>query len=58
MKKQKLNVHVLQLKKVTIADLPYKIGGKPIISGDTSCCSEPPLCPKTVTTRPDSLGNS
>jgi len=55
MKKQKLVLSSLNLKKVKIARLPQKTGGKYIPSEESACCSRPPMCYHTVTTRPDSL---
>jgi len=55
MKKQELTSISLKLKKVNIATLAATLGAGPNISDQTNCCSKPPICWNTVTTRPDSL---
>lgn len=57
MKKQKFTSVSLKLKKVNIANLDLLGGKKPPQTDETHCCSEPPVCLHTVTTRPDSLAN-
>ncbi|AXG68458.1 hypothetical protein KORDIASMS9_00673 [Kordia sp. SMS9] len=59
MKKHQPSLHSLKFRKTSIANL-YTLqgGGKPIVSDESSCCSEPPVCPQTVTTRPDSLADA
>lgn len=55
MKKQKLITIPLKFKKISIANLSYTKGGKDDISIDSVCCSKPPVCEPTLTTRPDSI---
>lgn len=55
MNKQKLTSISSKLKKMNIASLNYTNGGQGDVSADSVCCSKPPLCLHTVTTRPDSL---
>jgi hypothetical protein len=55
MKKQEFTSIPLKLKKVNIANLVVTGGADPNVSEKTSCCSKPPLCLLTITTRPDSL---
>lgn len=55
MKKKQSAFHSLKFDKIIIAKLDLLQGGKPNDSEKSSCCSEDPVCPKTVTTRPDSV---
>ncbi|WP_430411476.1 hypothetical protein [Kordia sp.] len=55
MKKQEFTSISLKLKKINIANLVVTGGAGPNVSEKTNCCSKPPLCWHTVTTRPDSL---
>lgn len=55
MKKQEFTSVSLKLKKVNIANLMVTGGAGPNESEKSGCCTKPPLCVHTVTTRPDSL---
>lgn len=55
MKKLEFASTSLKFKKVSIANLMILGGADTDVSEDSSCCSEPPICLKTLTTRPDSL---
>ncbi len=55
MKKHEFSSISLKLKKVNIANLMITGGAGPNESEKSGCCSKPPLCLHTVTTRPDSL---
>lgn len=55
MKKQKSTTVSLKFKKINIASINYLKGGATGVSDESNCCSKPPICLNTVTTRPDSL---
>ncbi|WP_046756369.1 hypothetical protein [Kordia jejudonensis] len=55
MKNQKIDSISLQLKKSSVAKLTITGGAGPNVSELSGCCSMPPLCLFTVTTRPDSI---
>ena len=55
MKKQKLTSVSLKFTKTNVANLNDIKGGNLNLSDQSDCCSKPPLCFHTVTTRPDSL---
>lgn len=55
MKKQKFISKPLKFKKINIAYLNAIKGSGPNTTLESQCCSKPPFCVHTVTTRPDSL---
>ncbi|MFK7750055.1 MAG: hypothetical protein AB8B65_16810 [Kordia sp.] len=57
MKKQKFTSVSLKLKKVNIANLNLFGGKKPPQTDESNCCSKPPVCAHTVSTRPDSIAD-
>ncbi|MEM6720817.1 MAG: hypothetical protein AAF611_15915 [Bacteroidota bacterium] len=57
MKKQKFTSTSLKLKRTNIVNLTLLGGKKPAKTDETHCCSKPPVCEHTVTTRPDSLAD-
>ena len=59
MKKYQSTSIPLKFKKTSVANL-YRLqgGAQDNVSEESSCCTEHPVCPKTVATRPDSLSGS